>query len=735
MNKSNFLLSISMLISGREEMKKSLDSLMYFKNAFPTEIILVDTGCNAEQRELAEKYADKIVDFEWCNDFAAARNAGLREIHGVWFMYLDDDEWFENPQEIISFFLSGEYKRYNSASYVIRNYTNRQGTMYNESYPSRMVKVTKGIRFCGKVHEYLEPYKLPKKEFADFVHHYGYVYENEEARKAHGQRNLIPLLEMRKEHPGDPRWICQLAQEYFFNDEYEKTITTCEEGLAEWRNWKQPLEYTPAHIGALYGYILASLDMTKNYSKAEKWLDIAIRDPLMSLNEMKPTLAFFHSCAARLYSNIYENELSRMYFGKYINAYKELKDDRTAIELGTAAIVTNVFQESNLYGTILTCIHSLIRTQDYQMAEEAFFMMQWDDRRLLRQEEWEKKITDACCSVPYHPLWVKILQTLVAREDGMKEMYVVFLETEMEYKHQMETEKISKLRHLVAELDYEHRYITYTKILWEEERTDIKSEEQRKAEISALFDQMFDRYPKEIIYIRAEVFQVAERLEIDLEPFLLQINFRVWRQALNEWCAEAAPEQIQEWDARMAKWRKQEDIRYDILAIKCLEGYLRNHAQALLSYDTLKQLLQTYADKVLAFFKPYYKENVFEELPEVLPDEVQLALELKKLYQYQEKGEDRNALESVRKCLGICPDLDGAVAAYAEMYRDELKKRTKEAEEAQDELLKMAESLKSVAKLRMERGEYEAAKLILQQTQQYVPEDEEIKSILMELDE
>ena len=47
MNKNHILLSISMLISGRDEMEKSLNSLLYFKNAFPTEIILVDTGCNA----------------------------------------------------------------------------------------------------------------------------------------------------------------------------------------------------------------------------------------------------------------------------------------------------------------------------------------------------------------------------------------------------------------------------------------------------------------------------------------------------------------------------------------------------------------------------------------------------------------------------------------------------------------------------------------------------------------
>lgn len=103
MNNEYILLSVSMLISGRDEMEKSLKSLLYFKNAFPTEIILVDTGCNVEQRALAEKYADKIIDFTWCNDFAAARNAGLKEAHGEWFMFLDDDEWFDDPKEIITF--------------------------------------------------------------------------------------------------------------------------------------------------------------------------------------------------------------------------------------------------------------------------------------------------------------------------------------------------------------------------------------------------------------------------------------------------------------------------------------------------------------------------------------------------------------------------------------------------------------------------------------------------------
>ena len=143
MSNKKIVLSISMLISGREEMQKSLESLRPFQKELPCEVILVDTGCNAAQRELAEQYADKIISFTWCNDFAAARNVGLKAAKGEWFLYLDDDEWFEDPGEIINFFRTGEYRNYNSASYAVRNYKNAEGTIYNESYPSRMEKLDK----------------------------------------------------------------------------------------------------------------------------------------------------------------------------------------------------------------------------------------------------------------------------------------------------------------------------------------------------------------------------------------------------------------------------------------------------------------------------------------------------------------------------------------------------------------------------------------------------------------
>lgn len=301
MNREHILLSISMLISGRDEMEKSLNSLLYFKNAFPTEIILVDTGCNEEQRALAEQYADKIINFTWCNDFGAARNAGLKEAQGEWFMYLDDDEWFENPQEIISFFTTGEYRKYNSASYIVRNYMDPYGNNYTDSYPSRMVKLNSTIHFVGKIHEYLDPFLEPRKEFNNFVHHYGYVYKNEQERIKHAWRNIQPLLEIRKEYPGDPRWIMQLDQEYFCICNYEHVITASIEGLKEWEKYRKKLTYMPIHIGAVYAYLLLAFEGLGRYQEEEEWLKRASSEPLNELDTMEVCIAFYNMMGARVY--------------------------------------------------------------------------------------------------------------------------------------------------------------------------------------------------------------------------------------------------------------------------------------------------------------------------------------------------------------------------------------------------------------------------------------------------
>lgn len=212
-----------MLVSGREETtEKSLISLQPLREHLGAEIILTDTGCSKEYIDKIRVYVDKVLSFTWCNDFAKARNLGLEESNGQWFMFIDDDEWFEDVTPIIEFFQSGEYEAYHQAVYRMRNYSNFEGTQYTEEWVSRIIRVEEDTHFEGAVHECLMPVRGKCKQIRAFVHHYGYVFATEEAKQAHFNRNASILLKLLEEEPNNMKWPLQLIKEYHSVKDYEK---------------------------------------------------------------------------------------------------------------------------------------------------------------------------------------------------------------------------------------------------------------------------------------------------------------------------------------------------------------------------------------------------------------------------------------------------------------------------------------------------------------------------------
>ena len=56
------------------------------------EMIVVDTGSTDKTKEIAEAFGARIFDFEWINDFSAARNYSLSQAQGDWILVMDADE-------------------------------------------------------------------------------------------------------------------------------------------------------------------------------------------------------------------------------------------------------------------------------------------------------------------------------------------------------------------------------------------------------------------------------------------------------------------------------------------------------------------------------------------------------------------------------------------------------------------------------------------------------------------
>jgi glycosyltransferase involved in cell wall biosynthesis len=64
------------------------------------EIVIVDTGSTDGNKEIVSRYTHRIYDFEWMDDFAAARNYSFSLAAKDYIFWLDaDDQLFEPDRQ------------------------------------------------------------------------------------------------------------------------------------------------------------------------------------------------------------------------------------------------------------------------------------------------------------------------------------------------------------------------------------------------------------------------------------------------------------------------------------------------------------------------------------------------------------------------------------------------------------------------------------------------------------
>ena len=226
------LLTIGMIVKNEEKLlEKCLNGIKPILVNVDSELIIADTGSTDRTVEIAKKFTDNVFYFEWIKDFAAARNSTLEKAHGEWYMFIDADEIFRSCDDIIKFFNSGDYKKYNSASYTIRNFMGEANDSYVDFAGPRITKILPHTRFIGEIHESLNSYGAPFKKLNDIADHYGYLFNEDNDFSEKFKRNSEALLKKYETEKDTNEMLYAQLYECFIGNDREKADRFMQEGI------------------------------------------------------------------------------------------------------------------------------------------------------------------------------------------------------------------------------------------------------------------------------------------------------------------------------------------------------------------------------------------------------------------------------------------------------------------------------------------------------------------------
>jgi len=203
------LFSAALIVKNEE---KLLEQCLRSLQGLVDEIVVVDTGSTDRTQAIALAYGARLYDFEWRNDFAAARNYALDQVRGQWVLYIDADEQVR-PGHAAQFREKLQDPAF--VGFSVQLHPRPASTAYTEL---RIFRNDPRIRFRGRIHENIRPgIEVYRSQVGGQIGASGLTIDHEgfevDQHRKH-QRNL-PLLRMAlREEPDRVYCWCHLANIY-----------------------------------------------------------------------------------------------------------------------------------------------------------------------------------------------------------------------------------------------------------------------------------------------------------------------------------------------------------------------------------------------------------------------------------------------------------------------------------------------------------------------------------------
>lgn len=223
------MISISLCMIVRNE-EDSLGRCLESVRGAVDEIIITDTGSTDRTKEIAASYGAVLYDFEWIDDFAAARNFCFGKATQSFILWLDADDVIEKADlEKLKKLKAQKNFPYDSVSMNYHLTFDEKGNPLYSLRRNRLVRRSCGFRWIGPVHEYLA--------VSGRIYHSDIAVTHRKER-SHTDRNLrIYLKRLESGEHFSPRDQYYFANELRDHDRLQEAVDWYEKFLQSGLGW------------------------------------------------------------------------------------------------------------------------------------------------------------------------------------------------------------------------------------------------------------------------------------------------------------------------------------------------------------------------------------------------------------------------------------------------------------------------------------------------------------------
>lgn len=699
-NTTECLVTISMLVSNRiDTVEKCFESFRPLLEQIPSEFIAVDTVGDENSDgsiDVARRYADKIVHFEWCDDFAKARNAGLKEARGKWLIYLDDDEWFDDAGPLIDFFSKPElYENYDHVSMMEHSYNSATQIDYESSGFSRITVLTPEAKFVNPVHELLKGivYRNEYDLKGTFVHHVGYIGKLSDKKTDRNRKIMDAELE---KHPDNLHlWLQQIAG---VGSDADETLELSEKavfelrrlGLSDWKN---------------QDWIEIFLYRMKSYARLRMWdeLDENVDEFLKHVKN-----PFFRGLAARFELSRNLDDIGIEKTSDWIHIYFDaVKYYVNRDEKEVSYFFSSDINKANVY-KIATMYFNLCLKESQDSYD--------DIKKMILDVPWH------ICSQKRSDVLAFSLRQSINEED--KET-VKFLCDAFMHDESMSKEFFKQLDRVDIGIESETAQEKFDQLI---ESIDVSSDslwikQHARKKVSedeleqSLSDETTFAYPNE------DLVRICVKNGIPPQKYVEGVSFEEVEESVGAIVAkeENHLDRIPLFAAEIENvW--QSSVQRNYLLASLRKRYI---FQGTMVLNKVLDESEKYCRNMIEYAKGIYLPELCDSESELLPKEIRFAGLFGKALKLKKSGKLRGCLAYLQQALDVFNESETLIRRIIQSVELDQRKQAK----VNDEMIKLGNQVKSQIVALISQGQNEVAASLLNELKQITPSDPDLATL------